>query len=67
MKVQLSGKEYVSNLEGLGFNPMLPHFFLINYLCLMGWWAHMAVGGGGQVHEENLNLKLNMSLNLGKI
>jgi hypothetical protein len=52
MKVQLSGKEYVSNLEGLGFDPMLPHFFLINYLCLMGWWAHMAVGGGGQVHEE---------------
>jgi hypothetical protein len=32
MKVQLSGKEYVSNLEGLGFDPMLPHFFLINYL-----------------------------------
>jgi hypothetical protein len=27
MKVQLSGKEYVSNLVGLGFEPMLPHFF----------------------------------------
>jgi hypothetical protein len=27
MEVQLSGKEYVSNLEGLGFKPMLLHFF----------------------------------------
>jgi hypothetical protein len=27
MKVQISGKEYVSNLEGLGFESMLPHFF----------------------------------------
>jgi hypothetical protein len=25
--VQLCGKEYVSNLEGLGFKPMLPYFF----------------------------------------
>jgi hypothetical protein len=27
MKVQLSGKEYVSNLEGIGFEPMAPQFF----------------------------------------
>jgi hypothetical protein len=27
MKVQLGGKEYVSNLEGLGFKHMLSHFF----------------------------------------
>jgi hypothetical protein len=26
-----------------------------------GWWAHMALGEGGRVHEENLNLNLNMS------
>jgi hypothetical protein len=31
------------------------------------WWAHTEVGGGGWVHEENLNLNLNMSLNSGKI
>jgi hypothetical protein len=29
MKVQLSGKEYVSNLEGLGFKLMLLHVFLL--------------------------------------
>jgi hypothetical protein len=66
MQLWFSGKEYVSNLEGLRFEPMLWHFF-INYLPPMGWWAHMAVGGGGQVHKENLNLNLNISLNLGKI
>jgi hypothetical protein len=33
----------------------------------MGFCAHMAVGGGGRVHEENLNLKLNLSLNSCKI
>jgi hypothetical protein len=33
----------------------------------VGWWAHTAVGGGGQVNEENLNLNINMSLNVGKI
>jgi hypothetical protein len=27
MKVQLSGKEYKSNLEGFGFEPMLDTFF----------------------------------------
>jgi hypothetical protein len=27
----------------------------------------MALGEGGRVHEENLNLNLNMSLNLRKI
>jgi hypothetical protein len=42
MKVQHSGKEYVSNLEGLGFEHMLPHFFLINYVRPMGWWAYVA-------------------------
>jgi hypothetical protein len=36
MKVLLSGKEYVCNLVGLGFQHMLPHFFLINYLRPMG-------------------------------
>jgi hypothetical protein len=29
MKVQLGGKEYISNLVGLGFKPMLVHFFLL--------------------------------------
>jgi hypothetical protein len=33
----------------------------------VGWWAHMTVGGGCQVHEENMNLNLSMSLNSGKI
>jgi hypothetical protein len=37
--VQLSGKEYVYNLEGLRFEPMFPHFFMINYL--------YGAGGGG--------------------
>jgi hypothetical protein len=62
MKVQLSGKEYVSNLVGLGFEPMLPHFFLsiiyarwrwtwrAHVVEGQGWWAHVeeARGGGGQ-------------------
>jgi hypothetical protein len=63
--VQLSGKEYVTNVEGLGY-PCFDSFF-INYLHPMGWWAHMVVGGGGRVHEKILNLNINMSLNLGKI
>jgi hypothetical protein len=33
----------------------------------VGWWAHMVVGRGGRVHEEILNLNLNMSLDSGKI
>jgi hypothetical protein len=50
MKVQLSGKEYVSNLESLGFKPMLSHIFFINYLRQMGVeGAHVEEGcwGGG--------------------
>jgi hypothetical protein len=48
MKVQLSGKEYVSNLESLGFKPMLSHIFFINYLRQMGVeGAHMEEGCGG--------------------
>jgi hypothetical protein len=31
----------------------------------MGLWAHMAIGEGGRVHEEILNL--NLSLNSCKI
>jgi hypothetical protein len=37
--------------------------FFINYPCPMGWWARMAFGGADRVHEEILNLNLNMSLN----
>jgi hypothetical protein len=33
----------------------------------MACWAHMAVGGGGRVHEENLKLNINKSSNSGKI
>jgi hypothetical protein len=46
--MQLTGKEYVSNLVGLGFKPQLPHFFLINYLRPMVWkWrTHVAEGQG---------------------
>jgi hypothetical protein len=53
--VQLSGKEYVSNLEGLEFEPMLSHFFL-SIICADGgggggptWKRHGVVGphGGG--------------------
>jgi hypothetical protein len=49
-------------LKVLGSNLWFDIFFT-NYLQPMGWWAHMAVGGGGRVHEGNLNLNLNMSLN----
>jgi hypothetical protein len=31
----------------------------------MGCWANMVVGGGGRIHEQNLNL--NMSLISDKI
>jgi hypothetical protein len=50
VKVQLGGKDYVSNLVSFGFEPQLPHFFLINYLCPMVWrWrTHVAVGRGGR-------------------
>jgi hypothetical protein len=47
MKVQLSGKEYVSNTEGLGFKPMLSHF-LISYVPPIGGgptWRSMGVVG----------------------
>jgi hypothetical protein len=40
MKVQLSGKEYASNLEGHGFKLQLQQFFLMNYPPDRG-------GGGG--------------------
>jgi hypothetical protein len=46
MKVQLGGKEYVFNLEGLRFKPLLPHFFLINYLHPIGVKAVGPCGGG---------------------
>jgi hypothetical protein len=39
--VQLDGKDYVSNLVGLGFDPLLPHFFLDQLSVLDG-------GGGGE-------------------
>jgi hypothetical protein len=49
MKVQLSGKEYVSNLEGIGFEPMPPQFFLSIICTQWGcrWWAHMYEARGG--------------------
>jgi hypothetical protein len=53
-------------LKVIGSIPCFCTFF-INYVRLMGWWAHMMVDGGGQVHEKNLNVNLNMSLNSGKI
>jgi hypothetical protein len=54
MKVQLSGKEYVSNLESLGFKPMLSHIFFINYLRQMGVeGAHVEEGcWGGAYHAS---------------
>jgi hypothetical protein len=56
MKVHLSGKEYVCNLEGFGFEPMLPHFFY-QLFAPDGdggggptWMRHRVVGphGGGR-------------------
>jgi hypothetical protein len=48
MKVQLSGKEYVSNLESLGLKPMLSNIFFINYLRQMGVeGAHVEEGCWG--------------------
>jgi hypothetical protein len=51
MKVQLIGKKYHSNLEGLGFKPMFSCFFL-SIICVRWEWrwrAHVeeARGGGG--------------------
>jgi hypothetical protein len=46
VKVQLGSKYYVSNLVGLGFDPMLPHYFLINYQRLMGVEVADPCGGG---------------------
>jgi hypothetical protein len=48
VKVQLSGKDYVSDLVGLRFEPQLLHFYLINYLCPMVWrWRAYVVEGQG--------------------
>jgi hypothetical protein len=46
MKLQLGGKEYISNLVGLGFKPMHLHFFLINYLHPMQVEVAVPCGGG---------------------
>jgi hypothetical protein len=53
MNVQLGGKEYSSNLVGLGVRIHASTLFLINYRCPMGvevaevrvWQAHVAEGG----------------------
>jgi hypothetical protein len=68
MKVLLSDKECVSNLEGLGFEPMLPHFFLSIIYTRWGWrwWTHVkeardggpmwqrAADRGGADHQTEL-------------
>jgi hypothetical protein len=68
MKIHLSGKEYVSNLEGLG----LTHasmLFLDQLSAPDGVVGRHGSQWGGQIHEKkmNLNLNSNMRLNLGKI
>jgi hypothetical protein len=49
MIVQLSGKKYVSILVGLGFDPMLSHPFLINYLRVIGVEVAGQCGAGAGV------------------
>jgi hypothetical protein len=45
--VQLGGKKYISNLVSLGFQPMLVHFFFINYLRPMEVEVEVAGPCGG--------------------